>query len=308
MNDQNLPTFCDGNVRGDRHFRGQILKDGYRILLLIGLALLALRCKDDQTTGPPPVAEQPFNVSITVKDGSGQGIPGLRISAWSKLPFSLPNGDGTPPGVLAVTSVPFLVGSLSRVNLSLFEMDGSLHSSIWIDTLSMGSYVARVSIHEFIPTHVYKCRMVARALVADSIMFRDSIYVVLHQPDASIGILGWTDQSGKFQSSDTLLFPNVLGLPPIPQTGPGGPQPLGSFSIGDTLLITLTDTTTARAQTFTRAIHKGANDMQLIWNPVEPDRSIRKALRVDKGATFIQRMSGVKAQWALEQNYPNPFD
>lgn len=45
-------------------------------------------------------------------------------------------------------------------------------------------------------TRVYKCRLIAAGNFTGAIIFRDSIYAVLHNFDPALGIIGYTSGVG----------------------------------------------------------------------------------------------------------------
>jgi hypothetical protein len=171
-----------------------------------------------------------------------------------------------------------------------------------------GAYRASLIIAQQVPTRVYKCHLIAQDTTSGAILFKDSIYAVLWQPDASISILGWTGTNGTFETQDTLFFPNVMALPPLVRMGLNGDS-LGTFTIKDSVTITLTDTSTNRSLQFAGTVKKGVNDIQLTWNPIagSPNNGA-EARAVSSNVCQVTRVAKTTLEWKLKQNFPNPFN
>lgn len=282
------------------------------ILTAISVIPLLISCKSD-STGPSAVTPHHFSLNISVRNSNGGPVPGLRISAWNLLsPVTQPGllkRVSHPPTTQSVTSIAFETPVASSVDLSAFELDGTLARTIFSnDRAAPGRYSTNWIIHGQVPTRVFKCRFVARDTASGVVLFKDSIYAVLQQPDASISILGWTDASGTFETQDTLLFPNLLTLPPLVCTDANGTR-LGTFSITDSVLVTLSDTTAQKSHQFARIVRDGVNDIQLVWNPTAASAIDSETQHAPQGpARQAARNSTSTLAWKLEQNAPNPFN
>ena len=284
-------------------------------LAIIAAALSFLSCKKDETppliVGPTPSG---FSLKIAVTDTSEHPVPGLRISAWNTLtgvPFRGAKSKAMPSrGTLAVSTIGFDVAAPARVILSILDLDNSLAATVFDRNVSnTGSYVVNWSIRQNVPTRVYKCLLVAQDTATSAVLFRDSVYAVLWQRDASVAIIGWTAPLGTYETHDSLLFPNVLSLPPMVLTDATGPTPLGTFAISDTITVILADTSTRRSQTYQRIITRGENTMKLDWAPPGPAATPEAVISARPQLnTEIRFKAQVHTSWALHQNYPNPFD
>lgn len=211
----------------------------------------------------------------------------------------------------ASSTITFALAYQASVTLSVFDMRDSLVSTIVDDRLEAGHYSANWAIQVQRPTSVFKYILVARATMSGAILFRDSLFAVLQQPDADVSILGWTSRDGSVSTNDERLFPNTLDLPPLIRTGSGGPDSIGVFAIQDTVTIIVSDTVTHRQMEFNRVVNKGVtNFIQLVWNPASALRGSLDKHAVEKRHEGVTK-SGLQTppfDWALRQNYPNPFN
>jgi hypothetical protein len=283
------------------------------ILFTIVCVILLSSCRDD-TTSPPPTTD--FSAKITIKNQVGAPVAGLRISAWNHLPPGIPLGSQMTPGGLAsplsVSSIEFSVATPARINLSVFEFDGSPVSTLVDQPLISGLYRVNWSNPTEKPPRVYRYRLIARdTAVTAAILFRDSLYAVLWHWDPEIAVLGWSSSAGTFETSDKLLFPNVLDLPKLVHTSLYGPDSLGTFTIPDSVTFALTDTVTHRQMTFDRVIRKGvANEIELIWNPILSKQWVPPHPSTTEQQSIIRSdpTAAVLFNWKLYQNYPNPYN
>jgi hypothetical protein len=276
---------------------------------LASWSLLLVSCKNNATS--PPLPGDGFSVKITVKSLLGAPVPGLRISAWNQLSVSPGLHAAGLHHASATSSIRFGVREISRVTLSVLEFDGSPVSTLVNDVLPAGMFMFAWTPAPILkPTRVFRYRLVAQDTSSGSTLFRDSLYAVLWQPDAEISILGWTRSDGSFETTDKLLFPNTLDLPPLVHMNSAGDS-LGTFTILNAVTIVLTDTASNRQVSTTRTVNKGVrNDIVLTWNPLLatplPGRSGPMHER-SKGISRESQPSGL-FEWKLYQNYPNPFN
>ncbi len=272
-----------------------------------------LSCKSDSTE-PKVVVPESFSLRMTVRNTVSAPVAGLRISASNDLSvFQKPAQIGAPLSTTrhqAVSTIRFNAPIRALVRLSVFDMDDQLVTVLFqSDSIPPGLYAADFSIQVRTPTRVYKCVMISRNMTTGSVLFHDSVYAVLSQPDAEVCVLGVTSATGSFETTDTLLFPNLLNLPPLISTSSAGPTPLGTFAILDSVTFTLTDTIASRSQTFRRSIKSATNDFSLMWNPSILSDSGRTADNSAGSSSIrIHRISGNASDWSLEQNFPNPFN
>ncbi len=249
-----------------------------------------------------------FSMRITAMNAAGQPVPGLRVSAWNSL-----TGFGTDKKLqdllAANTTLWFEVSTLSRIDLSVLELDGTLATKP-IDQLILmpGVYAVSLSLPRQVGTHVYKCLLLASDSVSASIVFRDSIYAVLWQPDPLIAILGWTSQDGSFETNDTLLFPNLLSLPTLIRTSSGAPDSIGTFTIPDSIVICLTDTVSNLVRYYYQEVIRGTNSFTLQWDSSASNPLDASSPLPNESAKLLRVSRSRPGSWKLWQNFPNPFN
>jgi hypothetical protein len=256
-----------------------------------------------------------FSVNLSVVNGAGKPVQGLQIGVFNRsdvapLPLApLQNLD--PLNVNAVTVVGFDAPVRSHVQLAAFDLDGApLPTLMDRNPANPGSYVVQFSPPHSYGTRVYKLRLLASDS-AGAIIFRDSVYAVQWNVDYTLGRIGYTSAAGTFQTSDSLLFPNVLTLPPFVLTSSTGPTPLGTFVIPDTVTVVLADTAAAQVSSYACVIRRGSNDIHLVWNHPPENQPSGSSPPVTSNA--IRGREGTAAEhpaagWKLRQNYPNPFN
>lgn len=282
-------------------------------VLLFAFLFLSLSCHKDDVTGPS--GGNNFSVKISVKNSGGDAVAGLRISCWNKLnpPVLLQqnNPPETPLSTLAATIIGYDMPFEGIVTLQVLDMnDHILQTPVEKHIAPAGSYQVVFSINLQTPTRVLKYRFTAMDSSGTDTLYRGTRYAVLQQPDPSISILGWSSSEGTFQTSDSLLFPNTLTLPSLSLTA-DDPTVVGTFAITDSVVITLTDTSSNKHQTFYAAVRKGAaNEIQLVWNPAlaVPEREPLSGVASPQKRFGSDPIPVIPKNWALYQNYPNPFN
>jgi hypothetical protein len=282
-------------------------------ILLIACAQL-FSCKDDGT-GPGGDESRSFSVKISVTNPSGSPVRGLNVSIWNRLTgLSLPKGapgNSLPDGVNATSTIGFSVAIGANVDVSAFDLDGKPVTNLFRrDSAAAGQYQVNFQIYGQGGTRVFKIRYFARVPSAGSLLFADSVYAVLWQFDYTQSTIGTTADDGTFQTRDSLLFPNVLGLPPLVETSATDPTPLGVFRLSDTVTVVLWDTAAHKAQAFTSVVMKGMNNISLNWAPAANPQPA--ALVGPRPKATLPRVTRIQSkappQWGLQQNWPNPFN
>lgn len=272
-------------------------------------AVLFMGC--DAGTEPPP-AQVPFVFRLTVKNQGGHPVPRLRVSVYPSVDVgSLPRfpAGQSVRGVTASSTVNFGVATPARVSLSLNDLDGSpIQTALENRLLNAGVYAYTLSLHRSDGARVMVCRFVAADSGTGAVVFRDSMYVTLWQPDYQIATAGYTSEGGIFESRDSLSFPYILSLPPIIVTR-NDPTPLGAFTFPDSCTITVVDTASAARMTFVRHLVRGSNDISVTWNPTaSPGPVSWKGLSSGVPPSLLEPVNRNVFEWRLYQNYPNPFN
>jgi len=280
------------------------------VILMCVFSLIA--CKGD-STGPSKETPKPFSLKILVLTPEGTPRSGLRISLLNQVLFSPSSKSGGFNKIthtvspLATSTLRFEVPVVCKVDLTAFEMDGSVAANYLTDyTAVIGSHVANFSINGAIGSRVYKLRLTARDMSSGAILFMDSIYAALVQQDASLSLLGSTGLDGSFETRDTLRFPNLLSLPPLILTDATS-ETQGTFSFRDTVTVMLTDTVSNTTEMFAVPVMKAAQLDTLVWTHGLP-RTLEVAGSAEGPSRRVSRINKTVFMWRLDQNYPNPFD
>ncbi len=215
-----------------------------------------------------------FYVRVSVKNANGTPVSGLRVSAWNKLAFgrrAVQKLESATTPTLAATAFAFDLKTICQVTFSVFDLNANLLRNLVDAKLAAGRYQVIWNNTDAqgnqIHSGVYKCRLTIKDTLTHAMLFQDSVYAVLWQPDAEVSVLGFTAANGIFETKDSLWFSNLFKLPPLIATSEVDPTPLGTFSILDTVRFVLTEVATRRQQSFERAVKKGPNEFEVIWNP-----------------------------------------
>ena len=295
--------------------RGRILLETRCALLhLILLSLCAGSCAKSPVS-PADKGEEDFSLTISTVDKNGAPVGGLVISAWNHITeFPSPGANSTPfslKKVAAVTTIGFQIPVTCHVILRAFDLDNELVETIVdIPGAVPGAHKANYGLQSTAGMRVFKFSLLATDGSTGALLYRDSIYAVLWQYDRTLSIIGTTSSQGTFQTADSLLFPNVLSLPPLVLTNSAGPTPLGTFQVSDSVTVVLSDTLSKTTQSYLCIITRGKNDIRLIWNPA----SISRPETADGEPTspvttgHSRKTQSAGLSWKLEQNYPNPFN
>jgi hypothetical protein len=284
-----------------------------RIIFALSTIVSLQSCRDDLTNSPqnqPP----PFSLSISVVDATNSPVPNLRISSWSKLALIaglLPVPPDTLPRTLASSTIMLDMPTRAKVWMALYDMDNRIVLALYSDNTLWGPGMLRTTFvtGEYRTPRVLKCRCIVQDSLS-TVLYRDSIYSLCWQPYAERSILGWTSNTGTWSSRDSLTFPNVLTLPSLVHTGGTGWDTLGTFSLSDTLIFVLTDTSTHRQQFVEAVVRNGTQDsLRFVWQPTLQTRPMERfAETPSQGITVeMEKVSTVVAGWRLHQNYPNPY-
>jgi hypothetical protein len=290
---------------------------GAFLLFLTGLFFFS--CKD-RGTNPITVDDTNFHFKIIIKDPAGNAINGLRVSAWGVLSIdnqlyrtSISSQLNKVNKIQAATVLTFSLAKKAYVIFSVFNLLNQEIIRLTDEPKLAGLYTvswnAQSTPSFIVPSGVYKCRLFAKSTTSDSVLFQDSIYAVLHQPDPQISVVGWTSQSGIFETTNALLFPKVLDPPALLRTNSTGPNIIGTFNYTDSVAVFLTDTTTHKQQLYYLTIGKQTNTFNLTWNPTtSPIFSIAGSLSISSDTLGVEIPTVIPSSWNLYQNYPNPFN
>jgi hypothetical protein len=283
------------------------------ISFTIFILLLNVSCKDN-SVNPSNSVDNNFSVKVVVKNSNAQPMQGIRVSAYNTFYTSALSKTESVVGLEKIQSasiINYTVKNSSLVTFAIYELDGRLVQSPIINRMSQpGIYSVIFSINSSnAGTRVYKGILTAINDTTQKAMFKDSIYLTLWQPDPNYSVLGYTSNTGTFETADSLAFPNVLILPQMIKTYSTSPDPVGTFSIPQNVVFTLTDTTTLQSISYTRQVVKGQNAFDLPWTPSIIPSKVPNKLE-NRISAIIDTVVPVfiPMDWKLFQNYPNPFN
>jgi len=276
-----------------------------RILVLIVITFLIFSCKD---SGVDPQNDD-FNINISVKDKSGNSVPNINVSITPKLNYSSLVKLTSYNNVQATSTIRFDVIEQSYVDLSSYNLDGTKLSTFVSRELPAGAHAVATDWSSIETNGVYIVKMTASS---DSnkidILFRDSIYVVLIQPEPKYSSVAKTDQNGEVRISEKYLFPHLYNIPPIAHTSSASPEPISSFVFSDSVIVALSNDDFSKSIYFEKIIVDGQNNLELEWDS-NLFKTSTKINRVNKSIKKnINTITKLSSDWKLYQNYPNPFN
>jgi len=256
-----------------------------------------------------------FLFQVTVKNSTGQPVQGLRISAFNRpFNFEFPKrgNNHAVNKITSTSSIKFDLAKSCRVTLSLHELSGTKKQEPISDQLlQFGAYIVALKIIDATAgTRVYKVVLTAIDDTTKAQLFKDSVYITLWQPDPSLSVLDYTSSAGTVETSDSLLFPQLLTLPVMVRTNEMGDS-LGILTFPDDVVITVTDTAAQQSEQFIKKVVEGRNEFELIWNP-SPTLQATKIVPTQyfnaaKADTSVGPVV-TPTRFRLYQNYPNPFN
>ena len=170
---------------------------------------------------------------------------------------------------MASSQLNYQVFEKSLVTLELYDLDGKLYKELMHDTLNVGFYsILNNLVDEHLNIRVHKCVMTA-AGIASGTTFRDSTYLVYWAPDSNVGYLGYTSDQGEYSTNDRIPFPHLFNLPAFVRTSENSAASIGTFTLSDSVVITLTDTVTGKYMQLTRRVPVGthSNHFEITWVP-----------------------------------------
>jgi len=280
------------------------MKSYYLSLLFI---LLFTSCKENSVE---PIDNNSFNLELQVKDVNGNFLPNVNVSIWSKTGFDQNMKKvSSSNNIQAATQMRYDLIQTCFVDLSVYNLNEEKKENLVSGQYEAGAYSFQLDMHEIIGTGVYKCKIITSTdSLKKNILFQDSIYAVLWQPDAMVSLVGKTDSNGKIKITNKLLFPHLYNLPSISYTGPDGPDPIGYFTFSDSVTITLSNESFSKSISYDKVIKEGANNYQLDWTITNSKINFPKLNKDKSEIIILKKLSASLINWKLYQNYPNPFN
>lgn len=277
-------------------------------LTIIFVLFLFISCNDN----PTEVNNESFNVEIQVVNSNNNPLSNINVSIWSKINYSTTlEKTNTEDNSMAATSIYYSLPEQCFVELISYDLNDNLKEKIVTGHYDAGYYEVTFNMNYIIGTGVYKCKLITSSdSLHNNILFKDSIYIVLLQPDPVVSALGKTDNNGKLKTSNKLLFPHLFNLPAIPHTSEASPEILSYFTFSDSVTIALSDELFSKTIYYDRPIKNGENKFTLEWNDTLMKLGKQKIINKNKSRNIlvIKKLSDVPKDWKLYQNYPNPFN
>jgi len=289
---------------------------GLSLLSFLLLFLIIFNSCDDTLS---PEDRNDFSFMITVRDSIGNPIEGMRVAAWNYLKLSngriLGKNGNIKSNFSATTSIRIGVSSNSIVSLIVYDLENQIISKIVNEEkLIAGLYEWQWQVTVPDPIKFYKCNYIARDTLNNELLFADSIYITLYQPDYQASYIGWTSSVGVFKTSKKILFPNLTEqFKSVVYTGRIDPIPLGYATFLDSIRIILVDTIASKWQNIAGSIHNGRNEFEVVWNPADSLTNVLNKRIEAEQSIYLKRLNKLTNEsydypWALYQNYPNPFN
>jgi len=235
--------------------------------LLFGLIWIGA-CDDDNSTGSG--RHTPL-MTIKAVDSTGAPVPGLvvgSINLSDYLPRPLP-GQALPS-----TQIDFSIPEQGYVTLVIHNYYGNMIDVLLDDELFSAGSSSVEWDNSSLRSGFYLYHMEVTSSPDAPPDFVSDKWVILETaPDPAQGMIGVTDDSGLFVTSDALLFPCVLSDPPpivrYDQFGSIIDTVYDFYT--DTVVVTLSDTAEPnRYLYFKRAVETTPNSFELLWTPTQP--------------------------------------
>lgn len=226
----------------------------FRITVLI--LLLLLSCTENPVDNND---DNTFSVEIEVVDSTGNPLPNIQVSIWSKIRNqSYLNNLESFNDVNASTAILFRIVHMCYTDLTLYDLNNKVIAKLVSGFYNAGMYEFYWSTS--IQNGVYKCLFITSSdSLQNNIFYKDSIYISLISPSPNESLVSITDNNGKSKIVDKLLFPNLFNLPLIPRTLEGGPEIVGYFDYSDSVVIALSNESVSKTVMFDRLVVDGPN-------------------------------------------------
>jgi len=234
------------------------------------LTALILACSDKSTDVE---LESPPFFEVLVVDTSNTPLPGIRIGSMNHSPYIA--YEKTPIDPHKMTTAKFWLPVAAYVELKVLNYYKQQVCLVESGIVASGQYVeewdgfdddglaARSGYYYF---HLWASDVATGTTIIE--YEKSFILDYAWNPDKTI--IDTTDQNGRFVTSDTLIFPGLLGNPPpIVRTDVDGSIIDTVFNFySDTVTVTLSDPAAPdKYILIEKKLNRLQNKFKLIWNP-----------------------------------------
>ncbi len=244
------------------------------ILALGTLAALALSCGDDDNpTSPVDGGNDPDTnplFAVTVVDTAGNPVLGLKVGTFNRSLYEPLIHPWALQFLPHIWRVDYPVAG--RVVVTVEDYYRRLIDTIFDDTVEAGSdwlSWTPIGSDTILPGGYYHL-VVDKPTSAAERVTQDIVVVFDWQFNAIFTVHGVTDSAGGFRTTDTLLFPALVGNPPpyVPDPNLAGDTIRPYYS--DSLVIHLSHPDDLYTVTYHHVrLSRGTNVYELVWNPAE---------------------------------------
>lgn len=279
--------------------------------LIVFILALIFGCNENPISDENSSSD--FKLTINVKNSNSVPLSGYTISAWNKIirQSNILPKEKQLDEINATTSMNFTIPQSTIVDLTVFDIENNIYQKLFSNKpLPADVYKYDFYHQNNIGCGVYKCKLVAKDdSVTNTIIFQDSIYAVMIAPDPEVAKIGITNQNGTYETNKKILFPNLYDLPEFIFTSQASPDPLGSFSLSDEIIIALTNNN-SEVKYFSKTISDKENVFDLVWENGSDDypdwgwfNKVSTTKKILDDSSFV-----IPNEFKLYQNYPNPFN
>jgi hypothetical protein len=289
--------------------------------LLTGIVALALAISLISCGESNPVDNhQPddrFLFRVEIKDAGNNPVQDIRVSIWNKfLDFEKMSSGGVSgefnPDPNGLTIMTLQKPLACRADLTIRDLGNDVVRVFSSDTSEAGVTQYTWTPDPTVHSGVYKCIASTFDLDTDDPLFTDSIWMMFWQPDPAVSVLGFSDETGVYETRDSLWFPNLFDIPDIKITTELSPTVVAEIALSDTVVITLTDTLTSMQMQVEREVTKGENIFDIVWSPslvdIPETPDPIDQTEIERSPMENPYPPPVPNEFEILQNYPNPFN
>ena len=201
-----------------------------------------------------------FSFQINLKDSLGNPVENISISVLNKTSF-IPGWTNNSNS----TEISWIFENEFVGDLSIYDMENNLVRSMLVNfSFDFGSILwdgkdENDQQANFGGTNIFKC------VVSSNSKLYDFHHICMIQNDPADYIIGQTDWNGKYYTENKLAFPFLYEIPEMIARDEDYDS-LCTFTLTDTIEITLINLNTGFQTTYLETIHDDENIFNYIWN------------------------------------------